>query len=103
MDREQDQFEQRREKRAQQRQKQIQEQKRLRRNLILTGVIALACFVGIFLLARNADRNAPAAEPEKPATQQHSSVRPQETEATEETTSRRKASSRSMGVRWFSI
>ena len=92
MDREQDQFEQRREKRAQQRQKQLQEQKRLRRNLILAGVIALACFVGIFLLARNADRNAPAAEPEKPATQQHSSVRPQETEATEETTSRRKAS-----------
>lgn len=91
MDREHDQFEQRREKRAQLRQKQLQEQKRMRRNLILAGIVAAACIAGIFLLARNSGRNAPAAEPEKPAVQAQSPVRPQPTEPTEETSSRKKA------------
>ena len=84
-----DQFEQRREKREQMRQKQLKEQKRMRRNLILAGIVAAVCFVGIFLLARNARQNAPAAEPETPAVQ--SPVRPHPQETTEETSSRRKA------------
>ena len=84
-----DQFEQRREKREQMRQKQLKEQKRMRRNLILAGIVAAVCFVGIFLLARNARENAPAAVPETPAVQ--SPVRPQPQETTEETSSRRKA------------
>lgn len=84
-----DQFEQRREKREQMRQKQLKEQKRMRRNLILAGIVAAVCFVGIFLLARNARENAPAAAPETPAVQ--SPVRPQPQETTEETSSRRKA------------
>ena len=87
MDREYDQFEQRREKRAQMRQKQLKEQKRMRRNLILAAVVALSCFLGIFLLARNARQNAP--EPEKSEVQ--TPVRPTVTEPTEETSSRKKA------------
>ena len=84
-----DQFEQRREKREQMRQKQLKEQKRMRRNLILAAIVATVCFVGIFLLARNARNNAPAAMPETPVAQ--SPARPQPQETTEPTSSRRKA------------
>ena len=44
MDQERDQFRARQERRAEMRQKQMQEQKRLRRNLIIAGVVALPFF-----------------------------------------------------------
>ena len=43
MDKERDQFRARQERRAEMRQKQLQEQKRLRKNLIIAGVVALLC------------------------------------------------------------
>ena len=86
-----DQFEQRRERRAQLRQKQLEEQKRLRRKLIIAGVVAALCIVGIFLLARNSRGTEPALQAEQlpEPTQAQTPVQTQPVEETEEPSSRR--------------
>ena len=91
MDQERDQFQARQERRAQMRQKQLQEQKRLRRNLIIAAVVAVFCFAGIFLLARNAGGGEPALQSGQEPVSTEAAVQTQPTEETEEVSSRRAA------------
>ena len=83
MDQERDQFQARQERRAQMRQKQLQEQKRLRRNLIIAAVVAVFCFAGIFLLARNAGGGEPALQSGQEPVSTEAAVQTQPTEETE--------------------
>ena len=74
-----DELNKRREAREARRRQRLAEQRKLRRNLILAGLVLLACGIGIFVIARN---NASSA----PESQQTVATRPtQAPEPTEET------------------
>ena len=91
MDQERDQFRARQERRAEMRQKQLQEQKRLRRNLIVAGVVALLCVAGIILLGRNAGGKDPAPQMENTPAQTEAVEQTAPVEETEEVSNRRNA------------
>ena len=91
MDQERDQFRARQERRAEMRQKQLQEQKRMRRNLIIAGVVALLCVAGIILLARNAGGNDPAPQMENTPAQTEAVEQTMPVEESEEVSNRRNA------------
>ena len=91
MDQNRDDFQRRQEKRAELRQKRMQEQKRLRRNLISAGVVAVLCLAGILLLARNAGGETPDKKVETVPEETRPVVQMEAAEGTEETSARRKA------------
>lgn len=91
MDQNRDELHRRQEKRAQLRQKQLQEQKRMRRNLIIAGIVVVLCCVGIFLLARNAGAREPEQQTENAPAMTEAAPQPQAAETTEATSSRRKS------------
>ena len=97
MNQDRDDFQRRQERRAELRQKQMQEQKRLRRNLILAGVILVLCCVGIFLLARNSG-SGEAEQVQTPEVTE-APVQVQAEEATEETASSRRNAPTTIHIR----
>ncbi len=91
MEQNRDDFQRRQEKRAELRQKRLQEQKRMRRNLIIAGVIAVLCLTGILLLARNSGGKTPDKQAENTPRETRPAVQMEAARETEETSSRRNA------------
>jgi len=91
MDQDRDQFRARQERRAEMRQKQLQEQKRLRKKLIIAGIVAVLCVAGILLLARNSGGDKPAPQADSAPEQTEAVLQTQPTEETEAASSRRNA------------
>ena len=91
MDQDRDQFRARQERRAEMRQKQLQEQKRLRKKLIIAGIVAVLCVAGILLLARNSGGDKPAPQADSVPEQTEAVLQTQPTEETEAASSRRNA------------